>query len=224
MRKLIGILFIAVLLLPLAGSAQKKMIAKSDTLKNGLGKKNGITKFSKLPVRIANDGIIKSGVDISDLVFMDGNDTTTYRELVSITPDDSTSYVLDGKPVDHQLNGVSPKSIYSIDVLKNAKGSITNQPLSHKTLWITTKGFAVYKYQQKFSAFSAEYKRYLAANNGNDSDFVYVLNGDMITDDNTIKALSEIPQNKIKEIRFTEKTLGGEMNIPKNYVFITTDK
>ncbi len=71
---------------------------------------------------------------------------------------------------------------------------------------MTTKPYAIKAYQNKLSSLSNYYKDYLEKNKNNDSDLVYVLNGDVLESRQyeTIKKLYEAVE-EIKTVYFIEK-------------------
>lgn len=117
-----------------------------------------------------------------------------------------TSYVIDGELSLNKYDKVDPKDIIGISILKYANSGDKHVSDSNKVIVIvTTKPFAINQYQQKFSAFSKEYKQYLDTHNGGDSRVVYFLNSNVFWTDNneTIKVLYELSQDKIAGVSFS---------------------
>ena len=90
---------------------------------------------------------------------------------------------------------------------------------------ITTKKFAVSSYKAKLSSFSKKYKEYIEHQN-NDDDVSYVLNGVFLSvkPGERIKALYEIPANKIRSVYFMENEYYNGGDSRKYNVIITTKK
>ena len=131
-------------------------------------------------------------------------------------------YVVDGEVVDTiQVNPseILEKKILSKEDMKNA---FPDSPVDSLVL-ITTKAGAVKSYQNKFSAFSKDYKQYIENNNG-DKSCTYFVDGKSVEngDKDFISKQYDVPANKIKSvITQSPKPLESWVGLE---VFITTKK
>ena len=133
-------------------------------------------------------------------------------------PDDAM-YVIDGVMSDKKLDGIDPKEILSINVLKkNSTTESTGIDPAHDMVIVVTKAGAIKSYQKKLSDFSTAYKKYLESHNGDDSGLTYVVEGGTYntgTEDH--EKLYKLPKEKIAKVSLSVKN-----NITN--VIITTKK
>ena len=131
-------------------------------------------------------------------------------------------YVVDGEVVD--TIQVDPSETLEKKILpkEDIKNAFPDSPVDSLVL-ITTKAGAVKAYQNKFSAFSKEYKQYIENNNG-DKSCSYFVDGKSVEngDKDFISKLYDVPTNKIKSVviqspKPAESWIGLK-------VFITTKK
>ena len=131
-------------------------------------------------------------------------------------------YVVDGEVVD--MMQVNPSVILEKKILlkEDMKNAFPDSPIDSLVL-ITTKAGAVKAYQNKFSAFSKDYKQYIE-NNNDDKFCTYFVDGKSVENDDKdfISKLFDLPANKIKSVviqspKPAENWIGLK-------VFITTKK
>jgi len=128
--------------------------------------------------------------------------------------DKNAVFVVDGQLSDHKLDGITPDSIVSIDILKPGKGSVSNE-LMHTTVVVITRAYAIQKYQKKFSAFSKEYVKTIVWHNHNDENFQYEIDGVIVKGDRNaiIEKLYKIPAEKIKKVTGNRLVLMGDHDL-----------
>jgi hypothetical protein len=138
---------------------------------------------------------------------------------------DFTTITVDGQVTSSKLEDMDANNIFMVEKLVSPMevGSTRNNII----VKVTTKPFAIKQYQQKLSGFSKEYSAYLDGSKGDDTELMYVVNG-LITAqrDSLTKKLYEIPLKKIKTVDYLGKNEGGEKYLPiiKSIVVITTKK
>jgi hypothetical protein len=140
--------------------------------------------------------------------------------------DTNAMYVIDGVVSRNKLNGIDPKDILSVTILKYAsKDPSMANPSDKGAVIIVTKQAAIKAYQKRFSAFSKKYNDYLGNHQSNDESISYILNGVFLSvkPGERTKQLYEIPASKIKAIDFTENQYynGGDS---RPYIVIITTK
>jgi TonB-dependent SusC/RagA subfamily outer membrane receptor len=165
------------------------------------------------------------------------NDTSYQKSTFRLGPDIRTVnnskflYIVDDKTycVNHIKKRLAPDTskILEVSVLKGANASaIYGSKGVNGAVVVITKKFATKEYQKKLSAFSEDYKKYIALNKNDDSDLVYLLNGVVLNGkpSEVIKTLyNEI--EKLKTVDFIDQfSKKLNLNNPKPIVVITTTK
>ena len=122
------------------------------------------------------------------------------------------------------IKRLDPHNILTLQILKSK--DVDNNP-TPTTVLIITKQFALISYQKNIGASSKEYKSYIEHHQNNDEDLIYVLNGNVLKNNNNgdlIKKLYDIPIEKIKSVNFMEKHWKNIFNNNKPIIVITTRK
>jgi len=130
-------------------------------------------------------------------------------DTVKSAPRDSVIYVVDGEVSNHKLSGLDPKDILSVDVLKKEKASeIFESSAKSDFIIVVTKVGAIKAYQKKLSAFSKAYSDYLVKHKGDDSEVVFIVDGEQLTGySDRITKLFKLPIDKIKSAVFSTKSI-----------------
>ncbi|MCR8558217.1 hypothetical protein KXD93_11210 [Mucilaginibacter sp. BJC16-A38] len=128
---------------------------------------------------------------------------------------DSAMYVIDGEISDKKLDGIDPKGILSIDILKKNKGTESMESdVSHDMVIVVTRAGAVRSYQTKLSSLSAPYKKYLDNHNNDDSGLNYVVDGDIYNKgDASLEKLYKLPKENIAKITLSTRDKITNLNI-----------
>ena len=128
----------------------------------------------------------------------------------------------------HILKKIKPEDILEISILKDASAAaLYGSKGANGVIIITTKSYAQQQYQQKLSGFSKSYKNYLKTNKDDDSELLYVLNGEPLNrtaNGDLIKKLYDIPLYKIKAVTFMDKYYKDTFNNNKPLILINTKK
>jgi len=137
------------------------------------------------------------------------------RDPAEITNDECI-FIVDDKAAikstsKHILKKINPSDILEIQVLKDSALDRTSSAAFHgPAVIITTKQFAISQYQKKLCAFSVEYKKYVMTEHG-DYGILYTFINDkgelkfLRNEDDRIRRLYELPENKIKSVTFSIK-------------------
>jgi hypothetical protein len=140
-----------------------------------------------------------------------GKNADTVKSALS----NSAVYIIDGVISNKKLEGIDPKDILSIDVLKKNKTTESTEiDPAHDMVIVVTKAGAVKSYQKKLSDFSVSYKKYLDSHNGDDSGLTYVVDGDIYNkwvDD--LEKLYKLPKEKIAKVAISVKDKIMNVNI-----------
>lgn len=126
-------------------------------------------------------------------------------------------YVIDGKPY-YKISikkHIDTNNILYVEIIKPNEALIKYGGHGKMgAVIITSKKFAISSYQDKFSAFSKEYKDYLDKHKKPDDSCSYVLNGSFLINGSNekINKLYNIKSQEIKGIELTENPYynGGE--------------
>jgi hypothetical protein len=135
---------------------------------------------------------------------------TVKAKLLDSTVDKEALYVIDGQVSINKLDSINPNDILEVVILKKEKISDPSfQPL-HDIVVVVTKTYAVLQYQEKFSAFSKEYRDYLKQHKNYDRDVVYILNAVPVMgkENEIIEALYKIKTGEIKNVEFRPSPQG----------------
>lgn len=122
-------------------------------------------------------------------------------------------FIVDGVAMDgpqsNVLSGINPNDIESLDILKDAASTaIYGSRGANGVVLVTTKAVAVKNAQNKLSAFSKQYRRYVKSNT-EANDLTYLINGKQAVD-----TTLSIPREVIK---LSEKSIQKvEFSKPKN--------
>jgi hypothetical protein len=121
-------------------------------------------------------------------------------------PDDAM-YVIDGTLSDKKLDGVDPKDILSINVIKeNKNAEPTEANGGRATIIVVTKPRAIISYKKKFSEFSPAYKEYLDNHNNDDAGLAYTIDGyNCDTGMDGLTRLYKLPKEKLSKIKISTK-------------------
>jgi hypothetical protein len=117
--------------------------------------------------------------------------------------------VVDGKIYKRSIKHINPKDILEVSILKDSALDRTSSAGFHgPAILITTKLYAISQYQKKLSAFSKEYSDYLDKHKGDDSEVIFLVDGEQLTgySDRIIK-LFKLPIDKIKSAEFSTKSI-----------------
>lgn len=136
---------------------------------------------------------------------------------------DFTTVMVDGQVTNSKLEDMDGKNVLLIEKLIRPQEVGSNR--NNVIVKVTTKPFAIKQYQKKLSGFSKEYKAYLDGSKGDDTGLMYVLNGTLIEQPDSIaKKLYEIPVKKVKSVSYLGSDSDGNLPIMRNIVVITTKK
>lgn len=146
--------------------------------------------------------------------------------IVSKLPD-SAVYVIDGEISNKKLVGVEAKDILSIDIIKQDVASAHFEGEARNGLVVVvTKNRAIKSYQEKLSAFSTEYKEYVArqmSSSNNDNGILYIIlkNGEpvLLKEEDKIRKLYNLPAESISKVELNKKETCCGTNVS---VIITT--
>ena len=126
----------------------------------------------------------------------------------------------------HILEKIKPEDILEISVLEDASATaLYGSKGANGVVIFTTKLYAQQQYQQKLSMFSESYKNYLKTNKDDDSELLYVLNGEPLNrtaNGDLIKKLYDIPLYKIKAVTFMDKHYKDTFNNNEPLILINT--
>jgi TonB-dependent SusC/RagA subfamily outer membrane receptor len=131
----------------------------------------------------------------------------------AVLTDDETLIILDDKRTTkssskHILEKIKPNDIIELSVLKGASAeALYGSKGANGVIIITTKQYAISRYQQKFSTFSKKYKRYIDSLKSNDDEIVYVKDAVPITGKNENDVISQvykISKESITDIKFID--------------------
>ena len=149
-------------------------------------------------------------------------DTIKKNDTISTLPD-SAVYVIDGEISDKKLNGIDPKNILSIDILKKDKAAeLFEGGFRNGLVIVVTKSSAVKRYQKKLGTFSGKYREYLQKNQNDDKELIYILNGVQLKQNNNeaIGILYKIHIEDIKTVGYSDNFIEGMRRGAT--IFITT--
>lgn len=134
--------------------------------------------------------------------------------------------VVDGQIYTRSLERINPKDILEISILKGTEAeTIYGSGGINGVVIITTKLYAISQYQQKLRGLSKQYDAYLKLNKNDDSELLYVLNGEpleMTAKGGGLEKLYEIPLKKIESVTFMDKYYKGTFNNNKPLILIKT--
>ena len=123
-----------------------------------------------------------------------------YKNAVAQQPaGDFTTIMLDGQVTSRKVEDMDANNILMVEKLVSPMevGSSRNINL----IKVITKPHAIYEYQGKLSAFSKEYRAYLDGSNRKDDELMYILNGILLQQrDSIIKKLYDIPPKQLKKV------------------------
>jgi hypothetical protein len=129
------------------------------------------------------------------------------------------SYMIDETPVADAdskriVGGLDPYAILKTTIVQ------TGTLKTRYVVYITTNLKKITEYQEKFGAFSHEYRNYLAAHQNRDAHFRYYVDGVLIQGfrPDVIDRLCAIPVGKIKDVNFKTDNKAGDFQM----VSITT--
>ena len=158
-------------------------------------------------------------------------DTSKYFRIVDARPIDKSIKplcVVDGKIYMRSLERINPKDILEVSILKGTEAeTLYGFGGVNGVVIITTKLYAISQYQQKLRGLSIQYDAYLKLNKNDDSELLYVLNGEpleMTAKGGGLEKLYEIPLKKIKSVTFMDKYYKETFNNNKPLILIKTTK
>jgi TonB-dependent SusC/RagA subfamily outer membrane receptor len=139
-------------------------------------------------------------------------------------------YIIDEKEIPDSLatskrlsEKVNPNDIFAISILKDVDANtVYGAKGAHGVVIITTRMYAKAKYQNQLSAFSGKYRKYLKRHQNDDSDFVYLLNGEVLATDKVVTQLYALPPTTIKSVEIMNKYYKNIFNNNKPIIVITT--
>nr|WP_294950430.1 hypothetical protein [uncultured Mucilaginibacter sp.] len=139
---------------------------------------------------------------------------------------DFTTITVDGQVTSSKLEDMDANNIFKVEkVISPMEVGSTRKNIIVKVI---TKPHAIYEYQGKLSAFSKEYRAYLDGSNRKDDELMYILNGILLQQrDSITKKLYDIPPKQLKEVVYLPNpSMFSKVYTPFNkcVVIITTKK
>ena len=137
----------------------------------------------------------------------------------------SPLYIVDGTEIEKsKALKIEPAVVADIQILKT---QAEKEPYGDKgangVLLITTRKFAIASYQEKFSTFSNDFKSYISGHGTDDSQIVYVIDGEAVPKDkNEAAKLFHLNKEIINTVKFTQSEPEGSKTLAR--VIVTTKK
>lgn len=160
---------------------------------------------------------------ISGYLHAQTNDRLIIKNGNIVMPSKDSLYILDGEVVNKsKIATLNAIDIAEISILNDEKSSALYGTLGARgAVLVSTKKYEIKTYQNKFSEYSPQYKKFLAEVNHEDGSILYVINGAEINSDNMkVSKLFAAAQKKIKRVHFIENGQGTYIDTIK--VIITT--
>jgi len=166
-------------------------------------------------------------------VFAQGRDTINddtlkqekFIDSISKINSDKPLYVVDGTIYEGNIGAINPHNILLVGFIKPpGSTSIYGEAGKNGTLLISTLNSGKEYYQRKLSRFSIRYRNYLDLNSNNDSGLVYILNGNVLSGDESqiIRQLCPKIENLVSVIFIEKFSEQMNLNNPKPVVVIVT--
>lgn len=136
------------------------------------------------------------------------NSDTTYRKTLKISA--KAMVIVNDSIYKGNIDNIHPMDILDLQVL--VRPVFIGAEKNDTTLIITTKAYAIRSYQKKLSAFSKEYKDYIAQiekNDNNDNGMMYLIDGKgyepFYSRDKMTEILFQLPATNIAKVEFNKQ-------------------